>query len=340
MIKTISLCIAGFGNVTKEFCRLLSVKQDELAEQFGRRIMIVGVSRSKGCLVNNNGIDTASLQKEMDFAAHKDYRSFGTLDMLESCEADVFIELSPLSIKDGQPAISHIEKAFSRKMNVITANKGPIAWNYNNLMEKAMLNGVTFLYETTVMDGTPIFNLFKHTLHGNKINKITGILNGTSNYVLSRLEDGADFNSAIREAQQMGLAEADYSMDIDGWDGTAKICALTNVLMDGHVNPDMVSRKSIKDITPAEIELAKKEGKRYKYICESIKEEDGTIQLSVCPKIIGLDNPFALVNGTSAAVKLFTDLAGELTIFQTNPGILETAYGVYSDLLTILKTAL
>jgi homoserine dehydrogenase len=189
------------------------------------------------------------------------------------------------------------------------------------------------------MDGTPIFNLFKDTLHGNKIIQIKGILNGTSNYVLTQLENGASYEVAIKEAQEMGLAEANPSMDIDGLDGAAKICVLANVLMGANINPKMVEITSMCSVTREDILLAKQEGYKIKYICEAVRDYiTNEVKLKVYLKKIEFNDTYCSVNGTSAAITLITDLAGEITIIQTNPHILQTAYGIYSDLLTVIKS--
>lgn len=343
--KPIKICMMGFGNVGKEFCRLLLSKKKDIADQFNREILIVGIySKSKGTLINRKGLDIEAALGLHEYF-HKadslcdDCYECNPLEMIENCEADLFIELSPLSIKDGQPAINYIEKAFDNNMHVITANKGPIAWNFKNLVENAQKKKLMFLYETTVMDGTPIFNLFKECLHGNRVSKITGILNGTSNFVLTQLERGVTIEDAIKEAQAMGLAEADPSMDIDGFDGAAKISALANVVMDANTNPKMVAIESMRSVVMEDLVLAKLAGCKIKYFCEAIKDPiTNEINLRVYPKRVNQDDYMSNVNGTSAAITFVTDLAGEITIIQTDPGITQTAYGIYSDLFTIMKS--
>lgn len=342
MVQPLKICMTGFGNVGREFCRLIQSKRNEVIEKYQYDISIVGIStNSKGTLINNNGLDIdnifSAFEKLKKFdQSSEDYCCCSPIEMINKCEADIFIELSTLSIKDGQPAISYIEEACKNNMHVITANKGPVAWDFKRLND--IFRSKQFLFETTVMDGTPIFNLFKDCLHGNKINRIMGILNGTSNFVLSQLEKGVPFDDAVSEAQRIGLAEADPSMDIDGMDGTAKICALANILMDANTNPERVQVKSIRNITMEELQSAKQKGYRIKYICEAVKNEiTDEVELSVQPRQLKMEDALCTVNGTSAAITLFTDLAGELTIIQTNPGILQTAYGIYSDLLTVIK---
>ena len=343
MKKTLKLCMTGFGAVAQRFCQLLQEKKCFIRDNFGYEFLLTGISTpSRGTLIDLKGLDFGFLfeieTKKGGFPQnHPGYRPFNPIQMIQECQADCLVELSTLSIRDGEPAASYIESAFEHKLHVITANKGPEAWKYHELQKKADEAGRQFLFETIVLDGTPSFNLVRDTLHGNQILGIRGILNGTSNYVLGRLEDGLSYEEAVKEAQALQIAEADPSLDLDGWDGAAKICAMANILMDAHMNPNEVSATSIRSVTRKALLEAKENGKSIKYICEAVRDSAGTIKLSVSPKLISKVDPFSHVNGTSAAFTLYTDLAGELTIIQSNPGILQTAYGVYSDLLTLLK---
>jgi homoserine dehydrogenase len=345
MTKELKICMTGFGNVGRRFCRLIQDKSQEILDDYGYKIILTGIcTRSKGLLVNPRGLDIDEIfemnERNQKFDSKSPYYLLGdAFEMIEKSKADVFIELSTLSINDGQPATSYIENAFSKNMHVITANKGPEAWHYKRLMEIANRKKLHYLFETIVMDGTPVFNFVKYTLPGVKINGIRGILNGTSNFVLCQLEKGMTYDEAIKEAQRIELAEADPSMDIDGWDGAAKICSLANILMDAGLNPKDVEVESIAGITKEDILEAKSEGYKIKYICEA-KKDKGTknINISVGPQKISMNDEYCNVEDTSAAITFYTDLAGEMTIIQTDPNILQTAYGVYSDLLTLIKS--
>lgn len=332
--------------MAKRFLRLLQEKEGYLADEYGCDFLLTGVcSPSRGILVKSDGLsidtlwDMEETRRKFDgmtefFAS---WGERGALEMIDRCEADVFIELSTLSIEDGEPATSYIECALERGMHVITVNKGPEAWHFDRLARKAHSVGREYLFETTVMDGTPIFNLVRETLHGCEVLGIKGILNGTSNFVLHQIERGFTFDEAIKEAQRLQFAEADPSMDIDGWDGAAKICAMANILMGAKLDPMKVERKSIASVSVEDIKKAKEEGGRIKYLCKAERDESGAVRLSVLPTKVPFDDVYATVNGSSTVVTLYTDLAGELTIVQTDPGILQTAYGVYSDLITLVK---
>lgn len=334
--------MAGFGAVAQRFCRLLSEKEAVLASDFNLRVKITGVcSPSRGAMIAIDGLDLADLLRMEEDAQcfernHPAYSCVDALGMIETSCADIFIELSTLSIADGEPAATYIAKALNLGLHVITANKGPLACQYNQLRDKATAAGRMLLYESIVMDGTPLFNLAEHSLHGNQILGIRGILNGTSNFVLQKMESGQSYEEAIREAQRIQLAEADPSMDMDGWDGSAKICALANILMGADLTPQDVDITSMQLVGLGKIEGTQHVGGKIKYICEAKRDEAGAIKLTVKPQQLSPNDVFCCVSGSSTAITFYTDLAGEITIIQTNPSILQTAYGVYSDLLTIL----
>lgn len=346
MNKTLKICMAGFGNVGRNFCKLIQSKQKEIRNDFGYQIIFTGIcTKSMGAIVNRQGIDIDEIllmvEKDQKFdTGRSDYLNGDAFTMIENSGADVFCELSSLSITDGQPATSYIESAFNHGMHVISANKGPEACHYEKLSDMAKKHGLQFLFETIVMDGTPIFNLVKYSLPGVKIRKIRGILNSTSNYVLCQLEKGIGYDEAVKEAQRVGVAEADPSMDMNGWDGAAKICSLANILMNADVTPKDVLVQSLTETTKEDILKAQSEGYKIKYICEVEKvKTGGKVQLSVKPEKIPFNDAYGNIKDTSSVITLYTDLAGEISIVQTNPTILQTAYGVYSDLLTLLRAS-
>ncbi len=344
MKKTVKICMAGFGNVGRNFCKLIQAKQKKIDAEFGCRIIFTGIcTRSMGAVVNPRGIDIDELilrvetHQKFDTVRSKPSNQ-DAFAMIENCGADVFCELSSLSIADGQPAASYIESAFNHGMHVISANKGPEACHYKKLMDMAQTKGLEFLFETIVMDGTPVFNLVKFSLPGVKIRGIRGILNSTSNFVLCQLEQGIGYDQAIKEAQRIGVAETDPSMDMNGLDGAAKICCLANVLMNACVTPKDVLVESLAGITTEDISKARNQGYKIRYICEArMDQPENKVLLSVKPQKIPIHDPYSSVEGTSSMITFYTDLAGEISIVQTNPTLLQTAYGVYSDLLTLLK---
>ena len=340
--KKLNICIIGLGNAGTEFCKMLINKNEEIRKSIGYDIKITAIAaRSKGSLLDIKGIDLEKALKEVEKRGRFSEENISlsdleTIELIRASKADVLIELSTLSIEDGEPAISHIETAFENNMHVITANKGPIAWAFKRLNEIAKNKKLLFLYETTVMDGTPIFNLVKYTLPGCKVKAFKGILNSTTNFILEEMEKGKSYEAAIKEAQRRGFAEADPSLDVEGWDAAAKTAAIANVLMDGDLTPMNIKRQGVSHITAKDIEAAKMEDKKIKLFCEAYIEE-GKVVGRVKPTVISNKDIFSNVDATSSILCITTDLMGEICIVEKDPEIEQTAYGIYSDLLTLIK---
>jgi len=339
--KEINICLVGFGNVAQEFCRMLIDKNVEIKANTGYDIKVTAIAgRSKGAIVNYKGIDLRKALIDVESSGKFDVRTQGivnmeTVEVIKQCRANVLVELSTLSIYDGEPAITHIENAFDRGMHVITGNKGPVAYKYQKLRDNSKERGLQFLYETIVMDGTPIFNLVKNTLPGCTVISFRGILNSTTNFVLGEMEKGNSYGNAIKEAKRRGFAEEDPSMDMDGWDAAAKTSALLNVLMDTNINPTEIDRQGITHITLEDIEKAKEKNCKIKLLCEGYIE-DNKIKGKVYPAYIKSNDILSNIDATSSILCLTTDLMGEVQIIEKDPEIQQTAYGIYSDLRTLI----
>ena len=219
------------------------------------------------------------------------------------------------------------------KKSAVSANKGPLAWYYSDLAAMAQARGGKFFFESTVMDGTPIFNLRDGCLKLCEVTAIEGILNSTTNFILKALADGKTWEQALDEGRAAGMVEADPSMDTDGWDAAAKICVLSNVLMDAKIDPRFVQRQGIAGITKEQLDDAKARGRVIKLMCRAEKDEFGRVTASVAPEEIPADSLYATVDGASSAVSITTDLMGKLTIVENDPTIVQTAYGVFQDIL-------
>lgn len=337
------LALIGFGNVGREFARLLDRKREWLLKEKGLDIEIIGLAtKTKGSLLSSRALDLQHVLEHLE--AGKDLSGFGPeytkmtpLEMIAKTDADLMVELTPLNIDSGQPAIDHIKAAFEVGLDVVTANKGPIAHAYRELRALARSRGAHFRFEGTVMDGTPIFNLVEKCLPGCEILGIDGILNSTSNFILAEMGSGKTMDAAIKVAQARGFTEADPALDIDGWDAAAKITALANVLMDARSNPQKVRREGIRGITQADLSKAGKEGKKLKQIAHATME-DGEVRLQVGPELIDAGHPFWSIDGTSSIVRLRTDLMGDLAISEIDPNVAQTAYAVLSDVLLIAES--
>jgi homoserine dehydrogenase len=341
-MKTLKIAMFGFGNAGKAFAKLLISKQEEIRTSLDFDIKIAAiVTLTRGNLVDAHGIDLQKAIKDIELEGHFNkssmaYSEYNSEEILQNADYDVLMEITPLNILSGEPAIHNITTAFNRKKHVITANKGPIAWAYKELKALSIQQGVVFLHETAVMDGTPIFNLVEDTLPMCKIKGLKGILNTTTNFVLEEMSKGYSFEEAIAEGESRGFVEADASMDIDGFDAAAKTAALINVLMEGNVTPLDIMREGIQHITHVDIGKAEEDGKVIKLICEA-RLQDGVIIGEVKPVEIGKDNIFASIKGTSSVLSISTDLMGEVTIVEHDPEIVQTGYGLFSDLLRLIK---
>lgn len=335
------LALVGFGNVGQQFARLLMARRDWLVRKKGLDVEVLAIAtRSRGSLLSKRALDlerALSAVQSGSLAAYGDESTDLTpVAMIDKCDADMMIELSALNIDSGQPAIDHVRAAMRVGMDVVTANKGPIAWAYEELRDLARARGVHFRFEGTVMDGTPVFNLVERTLPGCEVLGLTGILNSTSNFVLTEMSAGRTLDEGVRQAQARGIAEADPSLDIDGWDASAKITALANVLMDAGMNPKMVDREGIRGISVRDIAEASAEGKKIRMVARAAREGDA-IRLSVRPERIGPESLMWTVDGTSSMLTMSTDLMGDLTIVESGPTLNQTAYAVFSDMLLTVE---
>ncbi len=342
-MKEIRLIMLGFGDAGRAFVRLLEDKKKEIAEEYKYEIKVVAITtRSRGSLFNSEGLDTLSAANELEKLGSfdkegEDYSELSSLEALSSIDYDAMLELTPLDIFTGQPAKEHITIALNRGKHVITANKGPLAWAYSELKELADKKGVKFLFETTVMDGSPIFNLMKETLPLCKVIEIKGILNSTTNYILVEMAKGKKYSQILEEGRDLGFVEANPAMDIEGWDASAKIATLMNVLMDANITPMDIQRKGIEDITYELIDSARADGKLIKLICHARIENDKFVG-SVGPELIPKEDLLAGITGTTSMVSITTDLMKTVTIVEHDPGIEQTAYGPFVDLLKLLES--
>ncbi len=335
------LLFVGFGNVARKTAEILSVERERFPGVANLKTEVVGVfTRTRGALASEGGLNLPALLEVLDreggFA--KEDPDFTSLSPLEACEMldyDVLVELSPLSIKGhGEPALSYIRTALKRGCHVVTANKGPVSFALRELQELAAEKGCRFLFESSVMDGAPLFNLARSSLKGARVTGFSGILNGTTNYVLARMEKGDSLQVAICGAVEAGIAEADPSHDIEGWDAAAKTAALANVLMGSEINPLQVERQGISDVTSVEIAYALEKGMRLKLICRGWREEE-RVRARVSVEEVPNSDPFALVSHFGAVLRIETDLMHPVVVTQEGPDLYDTAYGVLNDLMEL-----
>lgn len=313
----------GFGNVNRTLAELLENRAQELKSRYGIAFRITGIaSRRLGWIADASGLNWKTGSQSADAAA--DVHSW-----LTAAQTDVLFEATSLNVENGQPAVDYIRAGLNHGAHVITANKGPVVHAYRELRDLAVNKDRQFFFESTVMDGVPIFSLFDQ-LPAVHLQGFHGILNSTTNVILSQMEQGFTFDEALKKAQEIGIAETDATHDIDGWDAAVKTAALINVLMDVPVRVDQVQREGIRDLTPQAVRTAKRDGWPFKMVCRAKRVGKG-VQASVAPEKILGTQPMAKIAGTSSYIYFETDIFPGLAITEENPGLYATAYGLLAD---------
>jgi len=318
----VRVALIGYGSVGRAFLRLLDQKRSVFP------FRVVGIYTRRGSAVNPAGlrpdVELSPVEASVD-------------EFLDRVPSDVVMEVTELNPATGEPALSHIRAAFRRHRHVITANKGPLAHAYAALRDEARMAGVEFRFEATVMDGAPVFNTVRNNLPGLQVLGFTGVLNSTSKIVVDAMREGWAFEDGIREAQKLGIAEADASYDTDGWDSAAKTAVLANVLMDARVTPLDVDRRGIGRLTPERVRKLADERKTVCLVSRAKRTATG-IKMRVRAEVLDDTDILASLRGTSNLILFHTDLMGTIGTVEIAPAVEQTAYGVFSDLIDIAKS--
>jgi homoserine dehydrogenase len=342
-MRSLRLLLLGFGNVGRRLAEILA-DRPAWPGLANLDVAVVGITTgTRGALVNPTGIDLAAALAEVRnhgrFTEHPDFSEITSPEAARTLDYDVLVEMTPLDLPGrGRDAIAHVRTALERGRHAVSANKGPLAWAYRDLRDLARAQGCAFLHEAAVMDGAPVFNLVRYCLRGNVIQRIEGILNSTTNFILGEMEAGGSLPAAVARAREIGVAEADPSNDLDGWDAAVKIAALANVLLGASLTPEEVERESLMAVGPDRLRAARERGCRIKMVCEVFREgerTDSRIAGRVRAREVPLDDPFALVAGTGSILRLTTDLLGKIVLTEESPDLTTTAYGVIGDLLSL-----
>jgi homoserine dehydrogenase len=326
----------GFGNVGRAFLRLLISKETELRRRYDVRWRLTGIgTRRTGWLVDPDGLNPLAILNgrwpaQQPFSAPRNVREW-----VERSRADVVFEASSLNAGTGEPAIEHIKAALELGAHAVTANKGPIVHAFGELTSLAGEKGRKFLYEATVMDGVPIFSMFPLGLPAMDIRGFSGVLNSTTNVVLTEIEKGRSFDEAIRRAQAMGIAETDPAADLDGWDSAVKIVAMTIVLLGVPIRLEQVRRTGIRELSEEKIRSVRSSGMRYKLVCRA-ERRGGGVECGVQPELLLASDPLANLEGSSSAVRFDMDVFS-LSLVEHNPGIEATGYGLLADFLRAVR---
>lgn len=332
------LALLGFGNVGQALAELLMSKRAELKTRYGLTFSFTGISTGRhGTALDPGGIKIESALElvrngdSLTPLSIQDQPGDG-VEFINLCDADVVFENTPVNYETGQPAVDHLKKALEKGMHAVTANKGPVVHAYQELTALAREHQRRFFFESTVMDGAPIFSLFRSSLPGANLLSFKGILNSTTNLILSRMENGESFDDAVAYAQDIGIAETDPSGDVDGWDAAVKVAALVTVLMGVPLKPSQVERTGIREIQPEDMQEASEKNSRWKLVCSAVKENN-RVHASVSPQMVPSDSPLYQVDGTTSIVQFETDVLGSLSIIESDPGPHTTAYGLLADFL-------
>ena len=307
----------------------------ELRDRYGIDYRITGIaSRRLGWIADAKGINWQNDDwRVRSRGATED--SSDVSSWLAAAQADILFEATSLNVESGQPAVDHIRAALRHGAHAITANKGPIVHAYRELRDLAANKGKRFLFESTVMDGVPIFSFFDQ-MPTVRLQGFHGILNSTTNVILSHMEQGLSFDEALKKAQELGVAETDATHDVDGWDAAVKTAALINVLMDYPIKLDQIHRDGIRDLTPQALRTARRDGWAFKLVCRA-KRVGTEVQASVQPEKVQSNQPMAKIAGTGSYVYFETDLFPGLAITEENPGLYSTAYGLLADFVRVIK---
>jgi homoserine dehydrogenase len=318
------VALLGFGNVGRALAQLLESRRASFP------FLVTGIHTRHG-----TAYDAQGLPHDPVFGP-----AAASIDeFLDRAGAQALVELTPLDPVSGEPAISYIRAAFERRLHVVTANKGPIAHAYAGLRDEAERAGVLFRFESTCMDGAPVYNMIRLTLPGVQVLGFTGVLNSTTKVVIEAMRRGQSIQEGIEAARRLGITEANAAYDIDGWDSAAKTAALANVLMDARTTPQQVDTRGIGRLTPEKLTDLAAKRKTVCLVSRARRATDGGVRLRVRAEVVDETDILASVHGTSNLILLHTDLMGTIGTVSISPGVDQTAYGVFSDLVEVWGTA-
>jgi homoserine dehydrogenase len=338
--RQINFAFIGFGHVGRAFARLLIERRKWLLKEFGLEWKITGIAtKNHGSAIDPEGMPIKKILGSWKRHSSLDHFNNGPvcsspMDFIRQCGADVLFETSVLDLS-GEPAASYIREALGTGLHVVTTNKGPVATHFLQLTKLARLRGVKFLYEGTVMDGAPVFSMARQNLPATRIKSLRGILNSTTNYILTQMEQGTSFESALEYAKNAGLAEANPQYDLEGWDSAAKLSILIQALMGARVKPKDIERTGITEETGRIARAALRRDRRLRLVARAYRQ-GGRVIGKVELQELEIFDPLAAIRGLSNILVLNTDSMKELAIIENNPSVDQTAFALFSDLVSLL----
>ena len=344
--RTLRLCLLGFGNVARALCRLLDAQEAVLADRHGLRVVVTAVGTRHGSLVAEEGLRPGEVLAAVgDGPPPQAPRP--AAELLAAAPADVLVELTVMGdvarLAQGPapvrpPATEHVLAALARGMDVVTANKAPIAWNWPEVRAAATAAGRRVRFESTVMDGLPVFSLLEFTLPDCRLLGFEAVFNATTNFIIDAMAAGRPFADALAQVQAEGYAEADPRNDTDGWDAASKAAALANVAMDAGITPLDVERQTLAEVPLERIRAAREAGRRLRLVTSVWRDDDGRVRGRLAARELDVDHPLAAVGGEALGAVLHTDLMADVVVSERHAYVAQTAYGVYADLLHLCRT--
>jgi len=354
-MRQIRLVLVGVGNVGRGLLKIVNAKTSQLRQQYNLELILVGVADSAGIAYNSGGLDLAqilalkqaggSVADMIDVGRH----SVPAADLVKSAAADLLVEASPVNLQHGQPGLGCIEIALARNWHVVTANKAPLVLAYPHLIDLARTHNVQLLFSATVGGGLPSINLGKRDLAGAMIERIEACVNGTTTYILSQMANGVSFDTAVHEAQVAGIAEADPSLDIDGWDAANKLVILANAVLDVPATLTDLTITGIRSVTPIDLTVAAAEGETIRLVAAAEWRQPSSriegnpngglpaYELTVAPRRLPADHPLGRLNAWEMGIVYYTDIAGRQVAIIEERGPVPTAQAVLRDIIDIFR---
>ncbi len=316
-MKRVNIIVVGFGRVGKAFLQIIYEKTEFCQERYGLDLKLHSICEIDGALFSPDSLDVGHILEKfssLSFLRENPCWKIGLhlQDLLKSIEPGVLVECTPSNIKSGEPGLSHLRQALDCGWHIVSANKGPLIVDFRGLREKAKEQGVALKISGATAAALPTLDVALYSLAGAEIHRIEGILNGTTNYILTRMREGMDYNQALEEAQSKGIAEPDPSLDVEGWDTASKILLISNAVQDADFTLDDMQVEGITAIPSQILNQGREEGKALKLLGEFSREED--FKLEVSPKLIDRSHPLFAVDGSNKGITFTTDTMHSVTV--------------------------
>jgi homoserine dehydrogenase len=333
------LAITGMGNVGRRLLELIERKREILADRFDSQLVVSGICDSSGALLNSNGIELAraiavKMEKKGVCMLPSGIAGMKAAEFMQRVTADILVELTPTNLVDGEPGLGAIRTAITKQMHVVSANKGPLALAYTELANLAKSKNVRLLFSATVTGGLPTLNIGTRDLCVASIKRVEGVLNGTTNHILTKMAEGQSYNNALKQAQEMGMAETDPSLDVDGWDAACKLVIIANAVLQHPTTLKDVAIEGISNVTKAQLDKAASENQIIKLIAMAEKGGSG-YQFSVKPTLIPRTHRLASISGSMMGVIYNTDINGDMFFLIDESDPYPTAAAVLRDIVHI-----